>query len=90
MEEIKDTNRYFSPVEMDLINEFTEIHYGQIKKEVVNSRDYLLMSSEIVSARFSIKKDRYERSIQVVLNSISGYDVHNCNNPSVLKEVLGL
>ena len=90
LNEIKNLNRSFSDVELELIEEFTNIHKGTLRKEIKNSREYYLMSSEITNARFSINKVDNVRSIQIVINSFGNNDRYDCFNPMLLKKHLGI
>lgn len=90
MEKIKNLNNAFSDVEIDLIEEFTELHNGHLRKELRSNRDYFLMSSEVTNARFSINKVDNVRTVQVVINSFGSNIDYNCSNPMLLKKHLGL
>ena len=90
MEEIKNLNLEFSDVEMDLINEFTDKHKGTLTKELRSNRDYFLMSSEVVNARFSIENQNNVRTVKIIINSFSNHSDYDCLSPFFMKKVLGL
>lgn len=88
--EIKNLKYEFSDIELDLINEFTDQHNGHLKKELRSNRDYFLMSSEVINARFSIEKENDVRTVKVIINSFGDNSDYNCLSPFFLKKVLNL
>ena len=88
--EIKNHKYEFSYEELDLINEFTYQHKGTLKKDLRSNRDYFLMSSEVVNARFSIENQNDVRTVKVVINSFGSHSDYNCLSPFFMKKVLGL
>lgn len=87
IEEIKDTEINFSPIEVDLIKEYSVLHKGELLIE----DSYIVMKSEAINSRFKIvRNEENKRTIKVCHIVFDNYDVYNCLHPSDLKLNLGL
>jgi len=84
---IKDTEVNFSPIEIDLIEQYSAIHKGKL----MITDNYILMKSEITNSRFKIgRNEDNKRTIKICHIVFDNYDLYDCVHPSSLKENLGL
>lgn len=86
-EPIKDTTINFSPIEIGLIKEYSDIHKG----ELLITDDNIIMKSEIIRSSFKVRRNNENRRIIKICHIVfDNYDVYDCLYPSDLKKNLGL
>jgi hypothetical protein len=82
---IKDTTTNFSPIELDLINKYAEIHNSEIE---INESGFITIESEVVKSSFKVSRKENKKVINVCHVVFGKYDPYECFTPPQLQKAL--
>ena len=85
--EIKDLNRNFSDVEIDLINQLIDKYNGV---KTISDRGFIVVESETKNVSFKVNRDEKRRFIMVCVTEFGNYNPYLCLYPADIKRVLEL
>ena len=84
---IKDTNTNFSPVELDLINKYAEIHNSEIE---INESGFITIESDVVKSSFKVSSKDNKKVIKVCHVVFGKYEPYECFTPPQLQKALNV